>query len=258
MVYNILMEIKRKREFYSVILLILIYLLFVSIPFSMFINNEIVLFILNVSMRLLFIPFFFIYVKKERLSTLNKPVFKLVDFKYLPFLLLTFSNFIVVFLSKTNMYETYSATMILEDLVISILISFNEELVFRVVLNKEMLIGLNRIKTIVLSSLVFGLTHLLNINSFGSIPYVLLQVVYSFGVGLILSLIYTKTFNFIYVFIIHFLFDFLNGFLISDLYDLDYNWIFFVVNISLGVILGLYALLIYKKEEKDVTETMDI
>ena len=252
------MEIKRKRVFYSVILLILIYLLFVSIPFHMFIKDELVLFILNISMRLLFIPFFFIYVKKEGLASLNTPSFKFVDFKYLPFLFLTFSNFIVVFLSNWVMFEGVSTLTIIKDLVLSILIAFNEELVFRVVLIKEMSVGLSRIKTILLSSLVFGLTHLLNISSLGSIPYVLLQVLYSFGVGLILSLIYTKTYNFVYVFIIHFLFDFLNGDLVSDLYDLEYNWIFFVVNISLGVILGLYAVLIYIKEEKDVTKTMDI
>ncbi len=251
------MEIKRKREFYSVILLILIYLLFVSIPFSMFIKNETVVYILNISMRALFIPFFFIYVKKENLLSLNKPEFKLVDFKYIPFLLLTISNLIVSLISKFEMLEV-SNIEIIKNLILSAFIAFNEELVFRVVVCKELIVTQSRFKTILYSSIIFGSVHLLNINSFGSIPYVLLQVVYSFGIGLLLALVYTKTYNFIYVFVFHFLVDFLNGFLISDLYNLEYNLIFFIVNIGIGVIIGVYALLIYLKEEKDVTETMDI
>ena len=251
------MEIRRKREFYSVILLILIYLLFVSIPFSMFIKNEMVVYILNISMRVLFIPFFFIYVKKEKLLSLNKPEFKLVDFKYIPFLLLTISNLIVSLISKFDMYEI-SSTEIIKNLILSVFIAFNEELVFRVVVCKELIVTQSRFKTMLYSSIVFGLIHLLNINSLGSIPYVLLQVVYSFGLGLLLSLIYTQSYNFIYIFMLHFLFDFLNGFLISDLYELEYNFVFFIVNISIGVIIGLYALLIYLKEEKNVTKAMDI
>ena len=252
------MEIRRKREFYSVILLILIYLLFVSIPFSMFIKNETVVYILNISMRALFIPFFFIYVKKENLLSLNKPEFKLVDFKYMPFLLLTVSNLIVSLISKFEMLEV-SNIEIIKSLVLSAFIAFNEELVFRVVVCKELIVTQTRFKTILFSSIVFGLVHLLNINSLGSIPYVLLQVVYSFGIGLILSLIYTQSYNFVYIFMLHFLFDFLNGFLISDLFELEYNFVFFIVNISIGVMIGLYALLIYLKEEKkDATKTMDI
>ena len=251
------MEIRRKREFYSVILLILIYLLFVSIPFSMFINNETVVYILNISMRVLFIPFFFIYVKKENLLSLNKPEFKLVDFKYIPFLLLTVSNLIVSLISKFDMYEI-SSTEIIKNLILSVFIAFNEELVFRVVVCKELIVTQSRFKTMLYSSIVFGLIHLLNINSLGSIPYVLLQVVYSFGLGLLLSLIYIQSYNFVYIFMLHFLFDFLNGFLISDLYVLEYNLVFFIVNISIGVIIGLYALLLYLKEEKNVTKAMDI
>ena len=223
----------------------------------MFIKNEMVVYILNISMRVLFIPFFFIYVKKEKLLSLNKPEFKLVDFKYIPFLLLTISNLIVSLISKFDMYEI-SSTEIIKNLILSVFIAFNEELVFRVVVCKELIVTQSRFKTMLYSSIVFGLIHLLNINSLGSIPYVLLQVVYSFGLGLLLSLIYTQSYNFIYIFMLHFLFDFLNGFLISDLYELEYNFVFFIVNISIGVIIGLYALLIYLKEEKNVTKAMDI
>lgn len=252
------MEIKRKREFYSVILLVLIYLLFVSIPFPMFIKNEDVCFTLNVSMRVLFIPFFFVYVKKENLLSLNKPEFKLIDFKYLPFIILTVSNFIVSIVSRFSLNETISTMDILKSLILSIFIAFNEELVFRVVIIKEMIVGLNRFKTILFSSIVFGLIHLVNIGSFASIPYVLLQVLYSFGMGLVLALIFTNTYNFIYVFIIHFLFDFLNGDLVEILYEFENNYLFFILNIAIAVLLGIYGILVYVKEEKNVSKTMDI
>ena len=252
------MEKERKRILYAIIILILVYLLLVSIPFSLFIHNELVVSILQISMKILYIPFFFIYVKKEGISSIDKPLFKLFDLKYLPFLLITFSNYLVVVFANTPKNTDISLLYIILDIITCLLISFNEELIFRVVINKEMIKTLSRFKTILFSSLIFGLIHLVNISSLASIPYVLLQVLYSFGLGLLLSLIYTKTYNFIYIFIIHFLFDYLNGYLIPEIYLLDYNYIFFIVNASIAILLIAYGILIYIKEEKNAAKSMDI
>ena len=254
------MERETKINMYSIILIILFYLIFISIPFSMFIHDEEVVFWINISLRFLFIPFFIFYTKKEKLNSVKKLKFNKRDLCFLPFIIICFSNLFVSLISGFDKIEL-SAFYILKYLLFYALVSINEELVFRVVLNSELLKYKTRFMSILLSSLIFGLIHLVNINSLGSIPYVLLQVLYSFGFGLVLALIYTYTDNLLYVFLMHLVFDFINGFIAVECFDFIYNWVFYLVNILISIIFALYGILVYKVKEKDVinaTENMDI
>ena len=208
----------------------------------------------------MFILFFFFYTKKNKLSSIKRVDIKKGDLAFLPFVFIAFSNFLVVFISGFEKLDI-STNYILKYLLFYALVALNEELVFRVVVNGELLKYQPRLKSIIISSAIFGLIHLVNINSLGSIPYVLLQVLYSFGFGLVLSLIYTYTSNIIYVFLLHFLFDYLNGFLAVELYDFEYNLWFYLVNIIISVVFALYGLYTYKKKEKEVldaSKNMDI
>ena len=108
---------------------------------------------------------------------------------------------------------------------------------------------------ILLSSLCFGATHLLNINSFASIPYCLAQMGYTFFLGLILSLTYVYTKNIFIPLTIHALFNILNNDISASLFDIQWNANFFIVNISVGAVLAIYGILIYifyfrKKENR--------
>ena len=92
--------------------------------------------------------------------------------------------------------------------------------------------------------------HLFNINSLASIPYCLVQAVYTFGLGLILSLMYAYSHNFIYPLIFHFLFNFINNELTTSLFIYEWNTKFYIVNIVIGVLLVAYGFLCYKLLEK--------
>ena len=254
------MEKETKINLYSVILVVLFYLIFISIPFSMFIDNEELVFWLQIGLRVLYIPFFFYYTRKERLSSLKVPRFKVKDAIFMPFILITSTNLLVVLISGFGKLDLSNA-YILKYLLFYALVAFDEELVFRVVVNTELLKYHSRLKSIIISSAIFGLIHLVNINSLGSIPYVLLQVLYSFGFGLVLALIYTYTDNLIYIFVLHFLFDFINGFLAVELFDFDYNLWFYLVNIIISILFVLYGFFVYKHKEKEVmdaSKNMDI
>ena len=117
-------------------------------------------------------------------------------------------------------------------------------------------------KAVIISSLVFGLVHLFNISSFASIPYVLLQAGYSMYFGFILGLMYAVSDNILLPIAMHMSFNIVNGDLAGLLYDIEYNALYFIVNISIGVILGIYYLIIcllyYERMKiRDVSGDMD-
>lgn len=256
------MNKETRNTFLSIAEIILVYLVVIGIPFGLFIKNETVLYIISIVLRAAFFPIALIFIHKNNLERIPKLSFKIGDFLFIPFLVLTISNFIVCMISKCELSIPDNLTIvIIKSAVFSILTALNEELLFRVVLHSEILKYKSIFISILISSAIFGSIHLFNISSLGSIPSVLLQVVYSFGTGLVLSLIYTFTKNYLYIVSFHFLFNFLNGDLIDTIYIVEYNYIYFLVNIGLALLLAGYGVLIYLlkvKEDNNVSEPMDI
>ena len=82
-------------------------------------------------------------------------------------------------------------------LITAILTATIEELLFRNILFEELNSTQKNCRAIIYSSLIFGSIHLLNINSLASIPFVLVQVLYTAFLGLILAVAYNNTNNLI-------------------------------------------------------------
>ena len=246
-------EIDKKR-LYSILYLVCFVLLINSLPFSLFIKDEVVLFIINLVVKSVSIFYILRYIKKENLNKLKLEKFKNSNLKLLPFLLLCCSNFIVVLIQNSNMKEI-NFFNIFSGFIISIGVAIVEELLFRSQVLEEFLKNNNKFKSILYSSIVFGMIHLLNISSLSSIPTVLVQVVYSFFLGFILGFIYLKSKNIIYPIIFHFLFNFLNDILVIELFKLKWDITFFIVNIVIGIVLVLYMVLILITERRDENVT---
>jgi membrane protease YdiL (CAAX protease family) len=129
----------------------------------------------------------------------------------------------------------------------SLLTAILEELLFRNILLEEFIRqNFTKFKSLLYSSLIFGSIHLLNISSLSSIPYCIIQSIYTTGIGLIFGLVYIKTHNITYPIIIHFLFNYINDIFITHIYNLTWDLTFFIVNISIGIVVALYSLFIYK------------
>ena len=258
-----LMENKvNKRNYYSIAILICLLLIFSSNPFQLFIKDENIVYYIGIGLKVIFIVLMFIFIKKNELEM---PKFKkliVFDLMFIPFLILPFSN-IIVELIKNTPTNIIDSTALIKALVFSILTAIVEEVTFRGTLLQELKKTESRFKTILISSLVFGLVHLFNISSLASIPYVLMQVAYSMYLGMILGLIYSISENIALPIIMHFVFNFINGDLASMLYSSDYDVLYFAINISIGFIIALYWLIVYtlfkiKEKNKDVTRDMDI
>lgn len=250
-----------KQRLYSIAYLICLILLINSLPFSMFIDNEIVLFIINLVIKILSIIYICRYIKKEELNTLKLDSQNISSLKLLPLILLCGSNFMVVLFQNPTLNKDIDLFKIVTGLVISLGISIVEELLFRSQVLEEFLHKKSKIQSLIYSSLIFGAVHLLNISSFGSIPNILVQVGYTFFLGLVVGVIYLTSKNIILPIIYHFLFNFINDILVVELYKIKWDLTFFIVNIVLGIFVLIYILFLLKinkqGDDLDASENMD-
>lgn len=99
-----------------------------------------------------------------------------------------------------------------EDAVLnSIFAGIMEELIFRGFLNRFIEAKTNKNKAVFISSLFFGMLHLVNIGSY-PLLYILLQVVYAFAIGVVFSVVFYKTKSILTCIIVHSLVNILGSF----------------------------------------------
>jgi membrane protease YdiL (CAAX protease family) len=213
-------------------------------------------------LRIISIIYIIKYIGKEKLNGIKIKKLTRNDLLLSPLLILCCSNFFVALIQKQNLKDNIDSFTIISGLVISIGVGIVEELLFRSQVLEEFLKHKSKIQSILYSSLIFGSVHLLNISSVGSIPIILIQMCYTFFLGIILSTIYLSNRNILLPIIFHILFNFINDILIIEFFPIQWNITFFLVNIGVGLIVLLYAILISKKylvkeEESDATENMD-
>lgn len=243
-----------KKRRYSIAYLICLVLLVNSLPFSLFIDNEVVLFIINLIIKIGSIIYILLYIKKEELNKLqtgklNKNVFKLI-----PLILVCCSNFIVVLIQQATLKVDVDVFKIISGFLLAIGVSIIEELLFRSQVLEEFLKSKNKFQSILYTSIIFGMVHLLNISSLSSIPTVLVQVCYTFFLGVLVGFIYLSSKNIVLPIIYHLLFNFLNDILVAELFNIKWDLLFFIVNIGIGLFALIYILLLLKlpKERDDI------
>jgi membrane protease YdiL (CAAX protease family) len=252
-------EASSKKRWYDIALLLAIFLLTCSIPFSLFIKDTNIVYWLKVSLRLVFLVFAFFYVEKNQLE---KPRFEKpskASWLFLPFLLMCFSNFFAAWIDGQTANEITSPIPLLKDALFYLLVALGEEYVFRSVIYPEFKKGRPLWKAMLYSSLVFALPHLFNATSWSTLGMSALQMVYSFLLGILLCALYETSSNIILPIALHFLFDFLNDALVGTLYPLPWDLAFYLSNVIVAIGLAiyfvfLYYLLFYKNKPKTTEE----
>ena len=241
-----------KKRWYSKLFLLCLAIFIISIPISLFIKDSIILLIINIILKILSITFIIYYSKKEKFEKPYLEKSSKLNLILLPFLIITFSNFFVVLYDGLKIYNNINVPNIILSGINCLLTAIIEEIIFRHFIFKEFKYTNSTFKSILFTSLIFGGMHLLNITSLGSIPTCIVQSLYTFGLGLVLSIIYLFTKNIIYPIVFHFLFNFINDILITNIFVLNWDLPFFVINIIIAILTGLYALYIYFTFLKEV------
>lgn len=152
---------------------------------------------------------------------------------------------------KSNMILNLNL-MIIEG----ICIGFFEEIVFRGIILSLFLKQWNNNKkeiyfSVIFSSVLFGLIHLLNILSGNSIIEVLYQVIYASIIGIYFSVLLIRTnFNIIWCAILHSLYDIASGFgdlVVNTTVNTPSSILPYIINLLFFLPLLIYALLSIKK-----------
>ena len=236
-----------KKKIYSTALLICLFLFITSIPLERVISSSWVLFSVQIISRLGFFIFALYYIHKEELSTLSFKRLKINALLILPFLLLCFSNYFVA-LVQNSPKISFSTEYMIQSISVYAFTALNEELVFRGVLFPLFKKKYSTFLSMLYSSFIFGAIHLLNMNSLASIPRVLIQVLYCFGLGMLFSFLYMHTENILIPVLFHFLFNVINDTWVTNHFDISWDIYFFLINLGLALFFAIYGYFIFKKD----------
>ncbi|MCQ2087189.1 MAG: CPBP family intramembrane metalloprotease [Bacilli bacterium] len=169
---------------------------------------------------------------------------------FLPAFLICFSNFFTLFDPNNSLTFSFDFVLILQ-IVFSILVAFNEEIIFRALLLGNLYEDKKPLVRIVIAAGIFAACHLTHfISTFD--PSELVVVAYSFGIGLVLGMMYLYTGSLTLGFVFHALYNIVNN-------DLANEWIsynngftsFYTINILVALvgIAYLFGIYYYKFRE---------
>ena len=237
------MKIINKNNLLDFLISLCFFIFLVCFPIDLLSKNIYIIYSFQIIVRIIFIIYILLYLMFKKKLFVISIKSKLNDLFFIPFLLIVFNNLIFLLFKQKEVGFTYDFTFVLQ-IILTITVSISEELLFRVYIHSILNIN-NKILKIIISSLIFGLFHIVYfLSSFD--PYDLIIIIYTFGLGLVLGFVYEfSENNFIYIIIIHFLFNFLNKDLFLRLFNGTNDYIFYIVSIIVSLITLIYGLLIY-------------
>lgn len=146
-------------------------------------------------------------------------------------------NFFLFLVPLVNLPYLFSGAKIniILAIISSAFIGIMEELIFRSFLCRSIEQVSNKNRAVIISSVIFGCFHLINIGNYPLI-YVLLQVLYAFALGIAFSVVFYECNSILPCVIVHIAIDFLGTFELKPI---------FPVEIVGTIICGLCAIYFY-------------
>lgn len=181
----------------------------------------------------------------------------------IPGLIVAVNNFPIsaFFQDRTVMIEpAYNVYLFLIE---SLSVGFFEEIIFRVLILVLLLEQLKDkahgiLKAIIISSLLFGVIHIINFFDGAAFGATMMQIGYSFLVGLLLAVLYIKTKNIWVIMILHALYNFFGQVMfqvgtVSNRYDT----ITVVATVIIGALCAVYGAYLYIGMKNRLTFDID-
>lgn len=152
--------------------------------------------------------------------------------------------FLLIFVPLVNLPYLFSGAKINIVLAIisSVFVGIMEELIFRSLLCRSIEQISDKNRAIVISSVIFGVLHLLNIGN-SSLEYVLMQVLYAFAMGIAFSVVFYRTKSILICIIIHTIIDFLGTFEVKPMFIAE------IIGTIICCLCAVYYYYLYKKEQ---------
>ena len=235
-------------RFFDILLFALLFIFVNSFPIDLFGIPLIYQEVIRIGLRLLLLSYYIYVFTKNRIN-----IFKFANYRrsllFVPFLLACFSNFIAAGVAGLD----FTAAVV--DPAYLILVSFNlllgvilEEILFRYIIQNS-LVNASSIKRIFGSAAIFALFHLLNLVNISSVDgliAVLLQVAYTFGLGILLAIIYEYSYSLPLCMVFHLCFNIFNQLLPTYVFGLAIPDIYFTLSaVIIAVVLAVYIVVLY-------------
>ena len=243
-------------RFMDLLLFILLFIFVAAFPVNLITSDLNIQLVIRIGLRGLILAYYIYLIIKNRIK-----VFGIANIKNLllciPFMLLGLSNIFAALFGGgfvlPNGDWLYLSLFIIYHL-LSVII---EEIVFRVFIHNA-LVNTTSVKRIFASAGIFALVHLLNmvesITSVEAIISVLEQVLYAFGLGILLGLTYEYSHSLVGCIILHFSFNFFNTILVLILGAYSTVLAYYLSAVIVTILVGIYAALIwifvFKKPER--------
>lgn len=228
-----------RKAFLDALIVLFIYIFCVSLPgFLVYEQNEV-----SSGLRLLFIAPCLVYLISEGFHfNYVKPLRRLLC---IPLFFVCFGNAASLLFSGSSLWMEEGS--VLRNIAAVLATAISEELIYRFALIDSFEKNPKSKKVaILLSSVLFGISHLLPILGGGAVIPCLIQAGYTFLLGLLLGVSY-KVGGLVISILVHFVFNFLQNelYLSSGGGNWDSNFIIF--NLIFALIAGFYAVFLFFK-----------
>lgn len=237
-----------KIKLSDMLVFVLLFIFVIAFPVDLFPISAFYKLLIQICLRLLILIYYIYIIVVNKIN-----IFKFFNWKRLalftPFLLASFSNLIASgidggFGGYITMDDGYFFLLIIFHFVVAVI----EEILFRLFIHSS-LVNVGSLKRIFASAGIFALMHLLNIVNISTVDglvTVLVQVVYNFGLGILLGFIYEYSYSLLGCIFMHFSFNFFNTVLYEYLSCTCSTLVFYLTAFTIAVLLAVYTFLVYR------------
>ena len=235
-----------KRKLIDIGIILFAYLFCASIPFGLFIkgdNAEVIILLLQIIMQIIFLAFWIFFIPRSTLKVVKIRTNLKNYVLMIPVFLVCGSNFIYAAF-RSGDFQPHFSWLFSIQVVLTFITVANEEYLFRLVLIGNLDPIKKPLLKIIVAAAVFAICHIGSfLNSFN--PIDLINVAYTFGIGLVLGLIYVYGGAPCTCICLHLLFNLVNGLVFSYAFVVSDFTTYILVNCGLALVFGIYLLIIY-------------
>lgn len=232
-----------KTELIDLAIIIILFIGVSTFPVGLLVKDPLWYYVIESLLMIAVLLFLFLYARRHTYLYPEQNRFrKKALLLLLPSLLIVGSNFYYALILREPFapsFEGYHAVQII-FIISSVIV---EELIFRYFLLGN-LTHENKMIRILIAAGIFALCHLTHfLSSFN--PVDLIIIVYAFGLGIVLGMVYCYTNSLIPCIVLHLLFNLINDFMFERLFNVSNLLWYYLINVFVAVIVGIYLLVIY-------------
>ena len=238
-----------KLKLTYLLIYILLFVFVVCLPIDLLNLSFAITLTIQIVVRLALLGFYIYVIWTNKVKIFKGGAFKELII-FLPFFLICFSNIFASLIGGGFKFVKSSGLILFLQIVLCLVGAILEEIVFRLFVQTS-LVTHRPISRILLSALIFALCHLINIVNVRSVDAllgVLLQTIYTFGLGLVLGFIFEYSNSLVFVMVLHFAFNLFNDVLYVFFGGYTTTLVFVLTAVIISLLVGAYGIVLYYKK----------